>query len=242
MSDTPSHFSAGPLRPNRRWRTPAVAFLAVAALAVGLVALRNRPGPATVRIETAANDQRAPASRAPEAPSPSSAPLPLEAATVTAPFAEAVVGRRLELTVLEVKGPDAKCITHQLEPSGAFPSFVGVYYTACTDWQKLNENIALFAVRIRNRSGASVPFRLRAFSILDRHGKRHVAIDVRDEAARPSSLIADTGSVRGHATVTGLIAFAFTGHGWLPGELDFKDGPQRLIIELSGPIRPLGRS
>jgi hypothetical protein len=240
MSDTPSQFAAGPVRPNRRWLVPAALAAAVAVIGLGAV-LTHGPGPGTLGLDTAANDRPAPAP-SPAASAAAEAPLPLEAATVTAPFAEAVAGRRLELTVLQVKGPDPKCITHQLEPSGAFPSFVGVYYTACTDWQRLNENIALFAVRIRNRSDASVPLRLSAFSILDRHGKRHVAVDVRDEAAKPSSLIVGRGSVHAHATLTGLLAFTFNGDGWLPNELVYKDGQQRLIIQLAGPIKPLGRS
>jgi hypothetical protein len=243
MSDTSAQTSLRPVRPRRRWPLAAAFTVAIAlvAVAIGTSLARGHDIPSTPAEAVGGPRQGAPAAAPISAPT-TAAPLPLEAATVTATFADPAVGRRLELTVLQVKGPDPRCVTHELRPSGALQHFVGVYYSACTDWVKLHEHIALFAVRIRNRSGQDVAWSRISFSILDRKGKRHRPTDVSSKAAKPSSMVRGKGSIGPYGDMEGLLAFRYTGHGWAPGELVFRDHGQRLVIALSGEIRRLGRS
>ena len=241
MTETPPQTPPRSARPGRRWLLPAALATAVVLGAVAFGAYLAGSGePDTVTLQTAGASQ--PTTASSPSPSPTaSVILPYLQARVTAVFADTATGKRVELTVLEVKSPDPKCATHELRPSGAFQPFVGVYYTGCTDWEQVGVHIALFAVRLRNRTDTSVGWNRTDFTIVDRKGKHHVTVDVRAKAKDASSLLASKGRIVAHGTVDGLIAFTYRGD-WSPGELIYRDGSQRLLIELAGPIRRTGHS
>src|SRR5204862_6398163 len=118
-----------------------------------------------------------PAIRTSPSPLPSPTPLvtvqpPFLNPVVSAAFAEPAVGARLEMTVLEVRSPDARCITHELSPVGQFQEPAGLYYTNCRDWEAAGLHISLFAVQVRKTSPGPVRWRSGYFMMVARKGAR----------------------------------------------------------------------
>ena len=224
---------------RRRWALSAsVAALAiVASAALGAYLARAGGRPLTVTLPQA--DQASPS------PSPASAvsPQPPDPVrpVVDASFADPVVGDRLEVTLLEVRSPDARCITHELRPAGQFQQPAGLYYTSCKDWEAAGLHISLFAVQVRNTTSRRVPWRLEDFVLIDRDGGRHAPIDVRSKAQDGSALLGPGGSLLAHAVRRGLLVFRFRPK-FVPLRLVYTDGQQQLVVELAGPIRTVPRS
>lgn len=223
--------SPSPAVPPRRPKGFVVG-LVVGLLVASAVGLAIYVGSRGTRPGQADSSSVTPSPSLTPSPSPNPSPEPASPPTlVRNTFNEAKspsVGGRLSFESYWMDPPhfpESGCTTHtytyKSKTHGAFES-------DCSDWESRGYDILIFFVGVRNISDQAVTLHLRDFVLQSRDGRTFGPVNVRSNAAFPTSFLSETQKLPPKARWVGYVTFDGRVTGMVPASISYIDGKQTL--------------
>jgi hypothetical protein len=210
-----------------RWILPAALAVAVLALAGAAVA--------SLTLGQEAPEEGASSPGASPTPTPSATETPAGPTEIRESFGpHFILGRRLSFSLDDLGTSRDDCVTNVFRFQGIGKKR-GAYVSDCSDWARAGRDIYLFSVRFLNRTEERLRIERNKFVLVDRNGKRHRPIDVRDEALFPEAFLAKTETVRTDEKIDGWVVFD-ADPDFVPQELSYRDRAETLTFVFEGKV------
>ncbi|MFN2589774.1 MAG: hypothetical protein ABR518_03285 [Actinomycetota bacterium] len=216
----PVPVTAPPGREDRRRRAvlTAVAVLVAAAVIGGIVYLLTRDGTDTTATPTPTGIT----TTAPTTPATSPAPVTSDDEA----FPGTAQADAASLQVVPLGPRDEKCNTNTYGGTSA-------YLSDCTDWGNQQDTLFFFYVTFENRTSDTLSWKRSSFSVTT--GSETLGpVEVRDEAAAPTTFLPKSGNIPAQGSISGYLVFETDGS-FDPDGLQYERGDLSLIIRFEGP-------
>jgi len=195
----------------------AIVALAVVALVVwGIVYLAGR-GSTPTAISTT------PPATSPQPTTSATNVIPVT--TAQADFPGTAKADPASLQVIALAPHDPKCNVHTVGGTAA-------YYSDCTDWGSQEHVLYFFYVTLSNRTGSNLAWKRGAFAITS-GSNTFKPVDVRSEAADPTTYLQRSGKIAAQGSVSGYVVFKVQGS-FDPSSLAYHQGDLSLTINFVG--------
>ena len=213
-------------RPN--WVVPvivAAAVIVVAGSAVTLLALRDE-GPE--------EESAAPGSSPTSTPSPSPSPTAAGPVELEESFPQFVIGARISFWVNPLPSRDDACVVNLFRFRGIGQAR-GAFRSNCSDWDSPGYDLYFFEVIVTNKTDRAFTLRPENLTLVDRDGKKHRPVYVKERALFPEFFLGRKERVRSDEQLQRWVTFR-ADPDFVPKELHLRDGSETLIIVFDGKL------
>jgi hypothetical protein len=202
---------------RRRLVLAGVAVAVVAALIWGIVYLVGRDGSETTAPPT-------PGQTTPTTPTSPTGTIPTTTAEAAFPgTAEADTG---SLQVVPLGSRDEKCTTNTVGGNSA-------YLSNCSDWEEQADVLYFFYITLENKTAENLSWKRNFFSVTS--GSTDLEpIEVRKQAAAPTTFLPRSGRIPAQGSISGYLVFETDGQ-FDPASLKYLRGDLSLTIQFEGP-------